>query len=56
MYNIAKKGLKVKAAQTVAGCLASTLYNAILRTARNFLETKENVKISTHSFYHINLG
>ena len=33
-----------------------TLYNAILRIARNFLETRENIKISTHSFYHINLG
>ena len=33
-----------------------TLYNAILRTARNFLETRENIKISTHPFYHINLG
>ena len=33
-----------------------TLYNAILRTARNFLETRENVKISTHPFCHINLG
>ena len=32
-----------------------TLYNAILRIARNFLETKENIKISTHPFYHINL-
>ena len=36
--------------------LIHTLYNAILRTARNFLETRENVKISTHPFYHINLG
>ena len=33
-----------------------TLYNAILRTARNFLETRENVKILTHPFYHINLS
>ena len=24
--------------------------------ARNFLETRENIKISTHPFYHINLG
>ena len=37
----------------VAQC---TLYNAILRIARNFLETRENIKISTHPFYHINLG
>ena len=27
-----------------------TLYNVILRIARNFLETKENIKISTHPF------
>ena len=33
-----------------------TLYNAILRIARNFLKTRENIKISTHPFYHINLG
>ena len=32
------------------------LYNAILRIARNFLETRENIKISTYPFYHINLG
>ena len=32
-----------------------TLYNVILRIARNFLETRENIKISTHPFYHINL-
>ena len=28
-------------------------YNVILRTARNFLETWENIKILTHPFYHI---
>ena len=33
-----------------------TLYNAILRIARIFLETRENIKISTHPFYHVNLG
>ena len=33
-----------------------TLYNAILRIVRNFLKTRENIKISTHPFYHINLG
>jgi hypothetical protein len=33
-----------------------TLYNTILRIARNFLETRENIKILTHPFYHINLG
>jgi hypothetical protein len=32
-----------------------TLYNVILRIARNFLETRENIKILTHPFYHINL-
>ena len=32
-----------------------TLYNVILRIARNFLETSENIKISTNPFYHINL-
>ena len=32
-----------------------TLYNAILRIARNFLETRENIKISTHPSYHVNL-
>ena len=36
--------------------LIHTLYNAILRIARNFLKTRENIKISTHPFYHINLG
>ena len=36
--------------------VACTLYNTILRIARNFLETRENIKISTHPFYHINLG
>ena len=30
-----------------------TLYNAILRIARNLLETSENIKIESHSFYHI---
>ena len=33
-----------------------TLSNTILRIARNFLETRENLKIVTHPFYHINLG
>ena len=32
-----------------------TLYNVILRIARNLLETRENIKISTHPFYPINL-
>jgi hypothetical protein len=34
---------------------SDTLYNAILRIARNFLETSKNIKISTHPFYHVNL-
>ena len=29
------------------------LSNAILRIARNLLETRENIKIESHSFYHI---
>ena len=33
-----------------------TLYNAILRIARNFLEIRENINILTHPFYLINLG
>ena len=32
-----------------------TLYNIILRIARNFLETRKNFKILTHPFYHTNL-
>ena len=30
-----------------------TLYNDILRIARNLLETRENTKIESHPFYHI---
>jgi hypothetical protein len=30
-----------------------TLYNVILRIARNLLETKENIKIESHPFYDI---
>ena len=33
---------------TVSFC--HTLYNVLLRIARNLLETRENVKISTHPF------
>ena len=33
--------------------LADTLYNVILRIARNLLETRENIKIESHPFYHI---
>ena len=29
------------------------LYNVILRIARNLLETRENIKIESHPFYHI---
>ena len=36
-----------------SGC--PTLYNAKLRIAWNFLETQENIKNSTHPFYHVNL-
>ena len=37
-------------------CTSSlTLYIVILRIARNFLETRENIKLSTHPFYHMNL-
>ena len=37
------------------GSIKLTLYNEILRIARNFLETRENVKISTHPVYRMNL-
>jgi hypothetical protein len=30
-----------------------TLYNVILRIARNLLETRENIKIESHPFYQI---
>ena len=33
--------------------LDNTLYNVILRIARNLLETRENIKIKSHPFYHI---
>jgi hypothetical protein len=33
-----------------------TLDNVILCIAKNFLETRENIKISTHPFYHIKFG
>ena len=39
----------------VLGMNKDTMYNAILGIARNFLETGENIKILTNSFYHINL-
>ena len=31
----------------------SKLYNVIIRKARNLLETRENIKIVSHPFYHI---
>ena len=34
----------------------STLYNELLRIARNLLETRENIKIESRSFYHIICG
>ena len=33
--------------------ITTTLYNYILRIARNLLETRENIKIEFHLFYHI---
>ena len=33
----------------------NTLYNILLRIARNFLETRKNFKISIHPFYRTNL-
>ena len=54
-----KKNWKIvsKTTQLWTNCvgISITLYNVILRIARNFLETRENIKISTHPFYHINL-
>ena len=35
--------------------IVHTLYNVILHISRNFLETRENFKISIHPFYHTNL-
>ena len=35
--------------------IAYTLHNVILCIGRNLLETRENIKISTHPFYSINL-
>ena len=39
---------------TVESLVIYTLYNVILRIARNFLEPKENIKSLTHPLYHIN--
>ena len=49
-----KTGYYIDAPEPVPTYLP-TLYSVILRIARNFLETRENIKISTHPFYHINL-
>ena len=51
-----EKGRSLISSYQSLAITASTLYNAILRIARNFLETRENIKISTHPFYHIILG
>ena len=40
---------------TIAVHSYTALYNVILRIARNFLETRENIKILTHPVYHTNL-
>ena len=39
-----------------AGLNLGTLYNKLLRIARNLLETRENIKIESRSFYHIICG
>ena len=41
--------------QTILEVAIHTLYNVLLRIARKLLETRENVKISTHPVYHTNL-
>ena len=33
--------------------IGSTLYNKLLRIARNLMDTRENIKIESRSFYHI---
>ena len=38
---------------TYDASLGMLLYIALLCIARNLLETKENIKIESHSFYHI---
>ena len=35
--------------------MAIVLYTVILRIARNFLKTRQNIKTSNQPFYHINL-
>ena len=46
-----RKNLDLRKIVATTDFLVHTLYNAILRIARNFLETRENIKISTHPFY-----
>jgi hypothetical protein len=38
--------------QNALYCWMKAFYNVILRIARNLLETKENIKIESHPFYH----
>ena len=47
---LAKKGNFIMKIYTV-----HTLYNVILRIVKNFLETRENIKISIHPFCYMNL-
>ena len=42
--------LKIEIQELILVC---TLYNELLRIARNLLETRENIKIESYSFYHI---
>ena len=54
--NIQGKCLNISSLKpTIKAWSRITLYNVILRIPRNFLETREIVKISTHPFYHTNL-
>ena len=46
---MAQKGQQVML-EDVEVRILNTLYNVLLRIARNLLETRENVKILTHSF------
>ena len=59
-YQLAKT-FKMKLAIILSVCISLVycgkyaLYNVLLSIARNFLETRESIKISTHPFYHVNL-
>ena len=48
-------GLIVKIQCGIIKIISHTVHNLILCMARNFLETRENIKIFTHPFYRINL-